>query len=325
VQWGKDLRHEDEQYKKEEEQKRAHILGKQDQVRQERERNLDEVRRRKAAQKEAELKVDLELLQQAEQAQRKLDEADEKKKRDQKLAMQQVYADVQAMEKERKFAKERERQRDIEEQRQFAELLEKRERERDQQYQSIKEKQQKFWAKYQEGVGDQLAKNEAMDDERCRNDQQARYEKEKRDNEERERWRQKLRESSRDAVKKQLALQAEERQRAHQEEQRYLQQKQREVEMEDAKEQEKSRKRKEAMQDNADYLRRQIEEQSKRGPRGKLALGQMSEIERSFNRERLERAYNSERADGLPMLVCNKRAEYLRQQAQREQSTSAPC
>lgn len=95
--------------------------------------------------------------------------------------------------------------------------------------------------------------------------------------------------------------------------------------MEDAKEQEKSRKRKEAMQDNADYLRRQIEEQSKRGPRGKLALGQMSEIERSFNRERLERAYNSERADGLPMLVCNKRAEYLRQQAQREQSTSAPC
>merc|ERR1712046_193043 len=90
--------------------------------------------------------------------------------------------------------------------------------------------------------------------------------------------------------------------------------KRQEVADEKAKELEREMKKKEAQQAHAEILRKQIEEKQAQGPRAKVARSQMTDIERSFNRERLQRACNANHPAGLPMLLQKKREEYLQMQ-----------
>merc|ERR1712025_198040 len=70
--------------------------------------------------------------------------------------------------------------RDLKMQQQYAELLDEEERKRQGYFQNINNKQKDFLAKYEQGVGDQMAKLAARDDERARKHQAERDEREER-------------------------------------------------------------------------------------------------------------------------------------------------
>lgn len=321
--WRVELEEDAANFHKEEQEKRIKSKEVQRRNREETERQLEEARQKKVAQKEKEVILEREIMEKAYEAKRRQDEADEKRKREQKQAMLQVFADAEETVKRKKEAKAKERSQDIKDQQQFSELLDKQERERGRYFQAIRDKQTQLTQAYAKGVGNELAKLQGEDDERAWKHAEQKYEKEQRDQEERERWRKRQVENGKVAVQQQLALKANERRRQHDEDQRYNDQKRREGQIAEAKESEKELKKKEAVKAHAEFLLRQIHEKQIKVPQEKIARGQMNDVERSFNRARLERACDINRADGLPALLRRKREEYLR--VEREEPTSLPC
>lgn len=310
--WGLELEKDAEQYKLEDEQKRARALEKQSQVREERERHLVESRQRKAELKAETLKHEREMLRQAAEDKKLQDDADLKKKLDQRVAMQKVHAEAGQMQKEREQVKEQERLQDIKDQEKYEKHLDQQDKNRGNYFKVIREKQQKMLAKYEQNVGNDVAKLQKEDDERAERYAQARYDKEHQDHEAREKWRKQQRDSGKATVHQQLAIQAQERERVAEEDTRYLDQKLQEAYNLEAMEVEKAIKRKETLQANAEFLRKQIQEKRERAPQKRIQQSQMSDIERSLNRDKLQRACDANRADGLPMLLRKKRDEYAK-------------
>lgn len=321
--WGDELTQDAENFKKEVEGKRDHILANQGKVREERERALEEARQRKAALKETERKLERDMMNKANEAKRRQDETDQKKKLESRHALQQLHVEVQKQAQERKVAKKVELEQDIKDQKQYEELLDSQERERGSYFKVIRAKQQKMTAKYEVEVGNKQAKMQADEDEKAQRQARERHEKERSDHDAQAKWRQQLRDSGRAAVQQQLDLQAEARVRQLEEEQRYLDQKQAEATVAEAKEADNVKRKHLQIQAHAEFLRQQIQDKQERGPKSKLAATQMNDTERRINRERLQRACDTNRADGLPMLLRRKRAEYV--QIQREFPTSLPC
>jgi len=97
---------------------------------------------------------------------------------------------------------------------------------------------------------------------------------------------------------------------------------QKEAALAEAKEIDRDRRKKEARHANADYIRKQIQEKEAQAPARKVEQAQMNDVERSFNREKLARASDPTRPDGLQALLNKKRAEY---QSQKRRVTALPC
>lgn len=250
-------------------------------------------------------------MKQAEQAKRRQDDAEMSRKVQQKQAAIQMRSECELAQERRQQAKKEEHDLDIQLQKKYSELLDEQENRRGKYFQDLRDKQSRLLANYQSGVGNELAKLQKRDDERARRQADEREEKEKQVHEEREMWRQKLAESGRKAVQQQLAIQAQERVRQQEEEQRYLARVKKESQIAEAKEAENTKKKKEAMQKNANYLRKQIEEKEQ-NPARKVERARMNSIERSLNREKLDRVVES---DGLQELITRKRNEYRQQAA----------
>jgi len=134
--------------------------------------------------------------------------------------------------------------------------------------------------------------------------------KEKEDFEAREQWRSDLAESGRVAVENQLTLQAKEREKRREEDQGYLDKALREAAIKDAKEDEKNRKKKEAIHANAEFIKQQILEKERQSPSRRIQLSQMDERERQLNKQKLARAIDPSREDGLQLLLAKKETEY---------------
>lgn len=310
-QWRSELEEDVVAYQKEEEVKRAFSLETQRRFNQEREKQLEETKRRRNSQREREKQLEEEMMKQAEQAKRRQDEAEMSRKVQQKQAAIQMRSECELAQERRQQAKKEEHDLDIQLQKKYSELLDEQENRRGKYFQDLRDKQTRLLANYQSGVGNELAKLQKRDDERARRQADEREEKEKQVHEEREMWRQKLAESGRKAVQQQLAIQAQERVKQQEEEQRYLARVKKESQIAEAKEAENTKKKKEAMQKNADYLRKQIEEKEQ-NPSRKVERARMNSIERSLNREKLDRVVES---DGLQELITRKRNEYRQQAA----------
>lgn len=320
-QWRTELEEDVSQYQKEEEMKRAFNLETQKRFNQERQQQLEEDRRRKDLLKEGERKLEREMMLLADQAKQRQEVSDAAKKSKQKEAMMQMRSQAVAAEERKQAAKKEEHVRDIKMQQDYEELLEKQDANRGKYFQSIKDKQQAMLDKYESGVGNELARLQAKDDERARQYAAQKLEKEKMDHEARERCRKNLAESGRLAVSQQLSLQAQDRQKQRDDEQRFMEKVQREAALADAKETEKDRKKREAVQANALFIRKQIQEKEAKSPPKTVQRAQMSEIERQLNREKLERACDPTRVDGLQSLLRKKSAEFQRLQRGQEPLT----
>merc|ERR1719215_2481250 len=230
----------------------------------------------------------------AEQAKIRQDEADLKKRMNQKSAMQQMKDQADSAVSRRQLEKKEEQKRDIEMQQEYSKLLNEQERRREEYFHALREKQSNLTANYESGVGNKLAKQAAEDEERARRHQAQKEAAAKAEHEARERWRRDLAESGQAAVKQQLSLQAQERQRRREEDQRYIEKLRQEDEIAIAKEADKVQKKKSSVLANAEYIRKQIQEKGAKSP----SKTQMNEIERQLNREKLERACDPNRPDG---------------------------
>lgn len=319
-QWRSELEEDVVAYRKEEEVKRAFSLETQRRFNQEREKQLEETKRRRDLQREHEKRLEEEMMKQAEQAKRRQDEADLTRKTQQRQAAKQMQSQAELAHERRQQAKKEEHEQDIKMQKKYADLLDEQERNRGKYFQEMRDKQSRLLAHYESGVGNELARLQKRDDERARKQAEARDEKERQAYEERELWRQRLAESGRKAVQQQLAIQAEERVRQQEEELRYVAKVKKDSEIAEAKEAENVKRKKEAMLQNAEHLRKQIEEKEAQGPIRRVQQAQMNDVERSLNREKLERAYES---DGLQQLINRKRNEYRQQAA--IPSVTMPC
>jgi len=308
--WRTELEDDVVQFQQEEESKRVFKLETQKRFNQERQRQLDDIHRRKVTRKEEEKKIEQEMMEVSEQAKARQDEVDSNKKNAHKQAMllMKGQADVAATRK--KVEREQEQKRDIKMQQEYEEMLASQERRRDQYFRDIRDKQSSMQAAYEAGVGDKIAKLAEADDQRARKHQAAKEDAAKREAEAREQWRRDLAESGHAAVKQQLNLQAQERERRRQEDVLYLEKQRKEDELAAAKEADKVQKKKDSVLANAEYIRRQIQEKEARSPSRRVAQSQMNEIERRINKEKLERACDPNRPDGLQSLLGKKKAEY---------------
>lgn len=324
-QWRTELEEDVVQFEKEEESKRIYVKDAQKRFNQERMQQLEDERKKRALRKEEDNKFDLEMLELSAEQKRRQDEADEKKKMKQKADMKFMKTEMEMAVDRRRQAKKDEQARDLKMQEQYAELLDEEERKRQGYFANIHAKQQQFLAKYEKGVGDEMARLAARDDERARKQQSEREQKEKTDQEGRERWRRDLAESGRVAVQSQLQLQAEERQKHRQDEQSYLEKLRKEAEIADAKEKDKVRRKKEACFANAEYVQKQIVQKEAEATARRVAQVQMTETEKQFNKEKLERACDPTRADGLQSLLGKKRTEYRQMNFNRPKNVGLPC
>lgn len=323
-QWRVELEEDVDQYQKEEEKKRIFNLETQKRFNQERQEQLEQDRKRKELLKESERKLEREMMMLADQAKQRQEASEAAKKSKQRDAMVQMRSQAVAAEERKQLSKKEEHARDIKMQKDYEELLEKQDANRGKYFQSIKDKQQAMLDKYESGVGNELARLQARDDERARQYAAQKLEKEKLDHEARDLWRKNLAESGRLAVSEQLSLQAQDRQKQREDEQRFMEKVQREAAAAEAKETEKERKKREAVQANAEFLRKQIQEKEAKSPPKTVQRAQMSEIERQLNREKLQRACDPNRVDGLQSLLRKKSAEYRHLQRCQE-PLSMPC
>lgn len=324
-QWRAELEADVVQYQKEEEAKRVFTLEVQRRFNDERGRQLEEVRNRKNKQREAEIKLERDMMAAAEDAKRRQERIDETSKQKQKEAAKLLMHEAHIAQERRLEARKKENQRDREMSAKYQELLEAQDRERSKYFDGLRDKQQKLLASYEAGVGNALAEAAARDEERARKQHEQRLAKERVEAEERQRWRQQLAESGRVAVQQQLAAQAKRRKELRDEEQRFVEGQRRDAEVAEAEEEKEKRRKQQAVYANAEYLRRQIREKSEGTSVRMAAEDGMTDIERSINREKLTRACDPGRVDGMPALINRKRQEYRRQRQAITEPIMIPC
>mmetsp|Transcript_150752 Transcript_150752/g.281175 ORF Transcript_150752/g.281175 Transcript_150752/m.281175 type:complete len:482 (+) Transcript_150752:213-1658(+) len=322
-QWRVELEADVVKYQKEEEEKRAFSLEVQRRFNAERGRQLEEVRDRKNKQREAEIKLEREMMSAADAAKKRQEAADQKEKQKQKEAAVLLMKEAHSARERRVEARKAENQRDKDMAREYQELLAAQDRQRSQYFDALRDKQSKLLDAYEQGVGNALAEAAAKDEERARQQYEARLAKERQEAVERDQWRQQLAESGRVAVQEQLAAQAKNRQKAKEEEARFVAYQRRVADAQEAKEEKEKQQKQQAVYANAEYLRRQIREKQELATERPAQANHMTEVERSMNRDKLSRAFDPECADGMQALISRKRQEYRRQL--KNAPTALPC
>lgn len=322
-QWRTELEEDVVKYQKEEQEKRAFSLEVQRRFNDERAKQLEQVRDRKSKQREAEIKLEREMMKQADAAKKRQEAADQVEKQKQKEAAILLMKEAHSAREARIEARKAENLRDKELAREYQDLLAAQDRQRSQYFDNLRDKQSKLLSAYEQGVGNALAEAAQKDEARARQQYEARIEKERQEAVARDQWRQELALSGRVAVQQQLAAQAKNRQKAKEEEAKYVAIQRRWAEEQEAKEEKEKVQKQQARLANAEFLRRQIQEKQEVDTERPARQNQMTEVERSMNRDKLSRAADPQCADGMQALISRKRQEYRRQL--QNGPTALPC
>merc|ERR1712083_563123 len=118
-----------------------------------------------------------------------------------------------------------------------------------------------------------------------------------------------LKEAGKVAVAQQLEAQERNRKKAQEEENLFVQRLRREAEMADEIERAKAEKKRQAIEANAAFVRNQIKERSN-VEAIQIQRDRMNDVERQMNKDKLERAKDPARPDGLQLLLKKKKMEY---------------
>eukprot|EP00913_Durusdinium_trenchii_P000032 g28.t1 len=180
------------------------------------------------------------------------------------------------------------------------EMLEKQEADRAAYFQQMRDKQSKMLAAYEAGVGNELEKKMREDEERAKRYQQIAEEKERMKMEMREkRMKQniRLRKASHEYIQMQLQERQLRKQQAREEELQLLERLKAQEEALNQREQAKIEAKRRALQANAENLREQIRLKNEEVP-SRYARDQMNEVERKFNKAKLEKALSARQDSG---------------------------
>ncbi|CAL1155915.1 unnamed protein product [Cladocopium goreaui] len=169
------------------------------------------------------------------------------------------------------------------------EMLEKQEADRAAYFQQMRDKQSKMLAAYEAGVGNELEKKMREDEERAKRYQAIAEEKEKLKMEMREKKMKEAKKASHEYIQMQLQERQIQKQQAREEELELLARLKAQDEALAQKEQAKVEAKRRALQVNAENLREQIRLKNEETP-SRYARDQMNEVERKFNKTRLQKA-----------------------------------
>eukprot|EP00434_Breviolum_minutum_P004729 symbB.v1.2.004168.t1/scaffold235.1/size321457/27 len=169
------------------------------------------------------------------------------------------------------------------------EMLEKQEADRAAYFQQMRDKQSKMLAAYEAGVGNELEKKMREDEERAKRYQAIAEEKEKMKLEMKEKKMKEAKKASHDYIQMQLQERQIQKQQAREEELLMLQRLKAQDEALAEKEKAKVEAKRRALEANAENLREQIRLKSEETPT-RYARDQMNEVEKQFNKTRLQKA-----------------------------------
>jgi len=308
-QWREDLEADAERYRQEEEVKRAQNLEIRRRFDDERRIQLEHVQRQRRSQREADEREGREMVAAAQEAKRAEEEREEQRRlKERAVALKLAEEAEVARERKAKLLRE-EHQNDVRMAQAQQELLDQQERERSRAIEERRVNQQRLMERYEAGVKDELQRREREDEERAQRQQRQFQEREQALIAAKEQRLRKMQDAGKVAVQRQLEDQAKDRQRQREEELQFAEQQRVDAEKAERKEQASQWKRQQAALANAEFVRGQMRTKGGVQPFN-LQRDQMNEVERRFNREKLQRAADPERPDGMQLLVRRKRQEY---------------
>lgn len=307
--YGRSVNEDAERYKAEEEQKRQDRLQFEKRFNEERAAQYaDIMNRRKKAQDEDE-RIEQDLVNRAVKAKRDEEDRDAMRKKKQREQQEKIAEEALEAMKRREEELGLEKENDIRLMLQQKAMLDKQERDRVLYFENLKAKSAAKQAAYEAGAGNELAKKEREDEERARREQQKELERVKKDQEARQEKKKRMEQEGVESVKRQLDMLAEQRHQQKIEDQKYGQLFRQEAARALEEEQEKVRLRRKAEEDNAAFLKKQMAEKSEVIP-GKFGHQRMSEVEKSINKAKIDRALDPARQDGLQLLFRQKQLQY---------------
>merc|ERR1712060_535073 len=189
-------------------------------------------------------------------------------------------------------------------------LLDQQEKQRSMHIQNLQEQQKRMLARYEvyDARGIEMRRQRA-EEERVQRHQMLVNEKEKKQQELRERRRQAELEERNVILRGQLEEQQRSRKLERDADVTYSKEFQRQVEAAMVTDQATEQQKRQKFKANADYLRGQMREKSMLDP-DSISRDRMNEVERQINRDKLARAQDPLRPDGMCLLVKKKKNEY---------------
>lgn len=307
--WRDHLEDDVERWKKEEQQKKAMALEVRRSFEEEQKRQReDQLQHRKAAY-EVEQREGREMLAAVREAKRREDERESRRRQTERAAATVLAEEAKAARERKTQQQKEEAENDKVMSQKQQELLDRQDHQREEERNERLARMAKLLAQYEAGVGNELERKQREDEERAKKQEKHAAEKERRIQEERDRKLRVLKEAGKVAVAQQLEDHARQRAQLREEESQFAAQLKHTRDEAELREQASEQRRRQAREANAEELRKQMRERSELEP-AQVQRDRMNEVERLLNRERLERAKDPDRPDGLQLLVNKKRMEY---------------
>jgi len=309
--WGGKLKEDADRYQTEQKSRKMELMEVQRRHNEEMAYHAEDGRRRKQEEAAAMARLEADMAKQAQDAKRRQDEIEDRKKKRQKETAQQMAKAAQDAVTQKAETKRLEALKDIELMRQQQAMLDEQDRRRTEAADKIKQQQGRAQAQFEAGAGNQMAKQQKEEEERAKRWQEEKAAKDEASAMEKQR---KLKQMAMDGVafvKQQLREHADAKEAEKEEMRRRREKSDQDAAKAADEEKKKAEDKRQRARENQEFLQRQIEQKKTSHRAGE----QMTEVEQSMNKDRLERARKPE---NLQLLFKSKQGQYARMNEQPE-------
>eukprot|EP00930_Biecheleria_cincta_P011466 TRINITY_DN1142_c0_g1_i3.p1 TRINITY_DN1142_c0_g1~~TRINITY_DN1142_c0_g1_i3.p1 ORF type:complete len:524 (+),score=153.49 TRINITY_DN1142_c0_g1_i3:1076-2647(+) len=311
--WGGKLKEDAERWQREEQTKRQELRQALQRHNHAQAQFQEDGRRRRQEEAAMEARLDAEMTMQAQAAKRRQEALEDRKRQRQQETAREMANAAREAERSKAESKRLEAMKDFELMRLQEAMLDEQDRKRQEAKQKIVEKQNQARSAYEAGAGNSIAKLQKEEEDRARRQQMEKDSKDEAAHREKQRKQKQMEMDGAAFVQKQLQEQAMQREREREEQRQRREKIEKDAANGKDEERRKAQERRDRERENAAYLQKQISSKAA----SQLAGEQMTQIEQSMNRDRLERARKPE---NLQMLFRSKQGQYA--MARTEQGVS---
>lgn len=302
--WGTKLQQDADRFWEEEAIKRREASEAQRRFNQEQAQHLEATKQRRQEEQERDREMERQMHDRAVQAKQIEAAREEERRKKHQAAAAEIMEEAKQAVARRSEKRRDEALRDVEMLRVQQETLERQEQHRVQHFDSIRQRQTSLQGNYQAAVGSALEKSQQEAEERAKRQMAERILKQKQAEEEKQRQVKQHNIDSQAVLTRQLEEKSQKRAREREESVRAAQEFQRNARAAIDEETKKQQERREKEKENARFLLAQIEQRSNLG---RFGHEEMNKVEKSMNRDRLDRAKED---DTLQLLFRAKQIHY---------------
>jgi len=301
--WGGKLQEDADRYKNEQVSRKQELMESQRKHNEEMQRAAEAGRHMRQEEANAMARLEADMAKQAQEAKRRQDEVEDRKKKRQKETAQQMAQAAQDAVKHKAETKRLEALKDIELMRQQQAMLDEQDRRRTEAQENIKAKMGKAQAQFEAGAGNKIAMQQKEEEQRAKKWQEEKAAKDEAAASEKQRKLKQMAMDGVDFLKQQLRDNADQKEKDREEMRRRRQISDSDAAKAAEEEKKKADERRQRAKENQDYLQRQIDAKKT----SHRANEQMTDVEQSMNKDRLERA---RRPENLQLLFKSKQGQY---------------